>query len=322
MSNARGRLIVCAAAMLGMLGIAGCARTPNYVTSPSQASRILQAYNRANAQANFTLNTALENQNAEGVSAEIDDADYQLLRDESKTSDGNGKPWRYHATTYVFNQATTPAYFVAVTGPVQGQTGGGWLYLFRKDTVKSPWRVLYEISLSPKEALPEFVSAGNGYVAAGPLPKSLVASPSAAIGDVVNYWSDYTTATTPLGLLQSGAYTSGWNAESRGSVAQYSHSHIAGATSFSQDSSPIIAFPTKTGALVFGAIDQSTSYTLNPGWSATQPATRSDWTALLAPGTYTEITFNGITQVALSVPRHGRIAVLGGYSGVISGSGS
>lgn len=295
LSSRRRWTWVTGAATLGLLAMTGCAATPNYVTTPSRALQIAQAYNKNNAKANSTLNTALQNQNEEGVSAAMDNAYYQLLRDEGKTSEVNSMPAAPHFTVHVFNQAATPAYFVAETAPTKSSKGYGNLFLFVKDNPKSPWRVLYELSVLAKN-MPTFVPAGNGYVAAAPLSRHLVASQGTAISDLVSYCSNYASASTPLGLLQSGPDTSGWNAWTR--------SHLSGGpstasvvASFSEDSSPIIAFPTTNGALVFGAIDWSITSTLSSG-TYIQPSSRSNANALLAPGNYTSITYNKVTQIA------------------------
>ncbi len=310
-----------AALVLALSALAGCASTPNYVTGPQRALQIAQTYNLNNAKANFTLNTALQNKNEEGVSAQLDDAYYQMLRDEGKTSEGNGKPAHWHFTVYVFNQAATPAYFVAETAATKTSKGYGDLFLFKKDSPKGPWRVLYEEAVLAKN-MPTFVSAGNGYVASAPLPKILVASPGAAISDLANYWSNYANASAPLGLLQSGPDTSTLNAEMQSVASGTASQHGSVLASFSEANTPILAFPTTAGALVFGVIDWSFVNTPPSGSRITQPSSRSNADALLAPGNYTSITYNEVTAVALLVPKAGHIAVLGADQGVVSASGS
>lgn len=51
-----------------------------------QAVQVVLDYYKENNQANSTLSTALQNQDEEGISAEMDNANYKLLGLEGKTS--------------------------------------------------------------------------------------------------------------------------------------------------------------------------------------------------------------------------------------------
>ncbi|MHB1524940.1 MAG: hypothetical protein ACYCZN_01445 [Candidatus Dormibacteria bacterium] len=321
------RFFVGGMAVLSMLGITSCGSTPNYVTGPARALQIAQAYNRNNAKANFTLNTALQNKNEEGVSAEMDDTYYQMLRDEGKHSEGNGKPASWHFTVHVFNQAATPAYFVAETAGTKASKGSGNLFLFAKDSPKSPWRVLYEPD-GPTSGFPGFVSVGNGYVAAGPPAKRLVTTPKGAVSDLATYWAGYSASSTALGLLQAGQFTSGFGGTERSDVTSFAANtkgYGSEAISASVDSAPIISFLTTNGALVFGAID--VAYTFQPGQPGSgryllQNAARTNFGALLPPGQYSSnIILNYVSQVALLVPKSGKIRVLGWNWGPVSANG-
>lgn len=306
--------------------VAGCGgTTPHYAITPSQALAVFNTYNHNNQKANATLNTALQNQQEMSTAAEIDDANYQAYHDLGKTGFGrNAVLMKGPFAVYDFNESIATlrtggtAYFVVITGSPKKARN---LFLFAKTGVAGAWKVFAEPTIRAG-VTPAFVPAGNGYFEAGPLPTHLAVSPSTALNDLIAYFSSYSTASPSLGVLAPGPDTTGFLATYRNTVAKAAAQKETDQLLFTQDNSPLVIFPVKNGALVFGAYDLTQTYTWPAHYYVRQPTSRIDWTPLLAPGTYhTSVTISSVVEVVLQIPTKGKVSVLGSYGGIVSAQG-
>ncbi len=316
------------AVVVGALAItlAGCGgATPHYAITPAQALTVFNTYNHNNQKANATLNMTLQNQQETSTAAEIDDATYQEYRYLGKTWYGsNAVLLKPPFAIYDFNESAATlaaggtAYFVAIPGTTKKPRT---LLLFAKTSARGAWKVFSEPSLAAGPN-PAFIPAGNGYVEAGPLPSHLVASPTSALGDLIAYFGAYSTTSPSLGVLSPGPNTTGLLGTYKSTVANAASKNETDLLSFSQDSAPVVSFPVKGGALTFGAYDLTQTFTWPPNAEVIQPATRANWTPLLAPGTYhISVTINSVVEVVLLIPTKGQVSVLGTYGGMVSALG-
>ena len=306
--------------------VTGCGgATPHYAITPTQALAVFNVYNHNNQKANATLNTALQNQQETSTAAEIDDANYQAYHYLGKTGYGSGAVlMKGPFAIYDFNESIATlraggtAYFVVIVGSPKKARD---LFLFAKTGVGGAWKVFTEPTLRAG-VTPAFVPAGNGYFAAGPLPAHLAVSPSTAFNDLIAYFSSYSAAAPSLGVLAPGPDTTGFLATYKSTVAKAAAKKETDQLLFTQDNTPLVIFPVKNGALVFGAYDLTQTYTWPAHYYVQQPASRSDWTPLLAPGTYhTSVTISSVVEVALQIPTKGKVSVLGTYGGIVSAQG-
>lgn len=309
-------------AILGLAPtLASCgATTPNYILKPSAARAIAEHYNLENAIANKTLSQTLDSANEAGLSAEIDNASYQAAQLTGQKGTGTGKPVAWHFTTYVFNQASYPAYFLA--SAVLPKATEANFFLFVKSSRLSPWKVLYE-PYGPIDLLPQLVPAGQGYYAAGPVGKTVV-SASTALADLANEWEYYATAVPTDRLFTSGSFTSGNVARIAATAAGWEKSGHGATFSFtaSPDSAPILIFRAKNGALVFGGIDTVDGFDVGSNYQTTQSSSRKYFSPFLAPGVYTSVAVDFVDEVMMYIPAKGKVTVVGSYSGNVGASGT
>ncbi len=323
--KARGLAILTALGLAGIL--AGCGGgAVSYATTPAAVAAAFNAYNHNNMKANLALNTALQNQNEIGTSAQIDNAYYQGAQDQGKTTEPGATLLSKPYVTYPLNysaaalKAGGTEYFVATAGPINKSH---YLYLFAKTGANGHWQNLYEPDLLAGQN-PQLIPNGGGYYDGGPLPKHLVASPSAALNDLINYFNAYNTPTTAnLGPFATGPDTTGFMASYQNGVRAQKQKGFTVTFTFSQDSSPIVAIPVKGGALAFGAYDVLEAFSWPYGATTTQNAARTNWVSLLPLGVYhNSISINGIVQVAMFIPTKGQAKVLGTYAGIVGATGN
>lgn len=318
-----------AAVILLALVLAGCggASATSHAMTPTQASAAFNTYNRNNAKANETLNIGLQNQNETGTSAQIDDADYQALKDQGKATEGKyalmPKPYAIYPLNYAAASLKKGGteYFVATAGKTSSPYSA---FLFAKTGTEGTWQVLYEPTMLAGTRL-QFIANGGGYYSGGPLPK-LVVSPSTALNDYVNYLNGYANpSTADLGPLAAGPKTTGFMTTYANVCKSFKAKGpgLSCTLIFSEDSSPIVTLPVKGGALTFAAYDLGQYFGLPANAYAIQNAGRTNWSALLPPGRYHGgITEDSVVQVAMFIPTKGRVQVLGSYGGIVSALGS
>lgn len=280
-----------------------------------QAVGVVRSYDAANAAAAFTLDTHLQNQHEEGVTARMDDGYFRALRllgrhRESSTA----TPPTWHITVDVPHLTTTPADFVAVISLPGHASFGSGLLVLRKDSSRANWRAAYEIDLPAGPALPALAAR--------------VASPDrAAVAQVADYWRASAVRSSPLRTLAAGRFTSQLGQSFRAANAATLAQHHARETErITVDRAAPLAFRLQDGGtLVVGAIDVAFQVRQLAGSGATlvQPAGRSALPPFLAPGRYAGFTQDDIFQVALIVPASRRpIQVAGIYNELVGATGT
>jgi hypothetical protein len=103
--------------------------------------------------------------------------------------------------------------------------------------------------------------------------------------DLVNYWSAYANPAAPLGLLQAGPSTNQFDSTYRADASKAAVAHDSLILDFSEEPSEAVALLVKNGALVFCTVDLTAAITPIDGQTLSEDRARTDWTALLAPGT-------------------------------------
>ncbi|HUY97783.1 MAG TPA: hypothetical protein VMW47_09250 [Verrucomicrobiae bacterium] len=315
------RLVRKAMVLLGVaIGLAGAgsgalAQGTPLLTS-SQALQVVQAYNVANGQANYSLNTTVQNQSEEGSAAQVDDATYAMLRLQNKLHEGtSAAPAPWIPAVEVPQQTGTPANFLATVALRHAGKVYTTVFLFQKDAPSRPWRVLYE----PALGIDQHLALASGSAAQMATPNSEI------VKALAGYWLAYAHRPTLPPSLAAGPQTTGLVA-SLEQVTAAAASHGL-AELFTVRSGP---WPARTivvggGArLTFGTITLATSLrSSKAGTLLVQDSGRTHFPAFVSPGHYARVTITNQIEVAILTPSGGgasRVVGIGGGSVAAAGS--
>ncbi|MGC2193018.1 MAG: hypothetical protein WA751_11880 [Candidatus Dormiibacterota bacterium] len=285
----------------------------SFPTSLSQkaAEQVVLQYLRENNQANSALSVSLQDEDEEGISARMDNANYHLLSLEGETTAGTGPlPRADQITTYVTDATRPPAEFLAVikmpavTHP-QPEPAYTSLFLFRKDSRSKPWRVLYEQQFSAKAKIPMPTLHGGHADIQSRLSTT-------AITAYARYLS------RGVGNLATGTYTSTAYRGQERAIAKAAGDSVVEAFAYRTDPSPVTSISVRGGTLEFAGVDEVDTATPAAGGCGIA-ATAGDsaaYRALVPTGTdYAKIVLNSVGQATLLIPagKHPRIHVLDAY---------
>lgn len=285
-----------------------------------QAVQVVLDYYKENNQANSTLSTALQNQDEEGISAEMDNANYKLLGLEGKTSIPAFAALRQNISVYLSDATKSPAEFLAVvkfpatTGanPVAAYTA----YLaFRKDTEEAPWRLLYEPSVASTLSVPG-VKVIGGHAA---IDSRASLAPTKEIGA---YWS-----TGVNQAVVSGPDTSELYSADQSAISSWASNGITLGMTYGTTTNPATSIGVKDGILEFGVISNTqTEVPVTEGDCFTAVTqTNTELNALLPPGTsYNQVTIKSLIQVLIFAQsgKHLKLRVLSYDDQLMSASGT
>ncbi|HVB53803.1 MAG TPA: hypothetical protein VNF24_06380 [Candidatus Acidoferrales bacterium] len=280
--------------------------------SQKQAVQVVLQYYKENNQANSTLSVALQDKDEEGISAKMDDANYHLLGLEGTTSIPAFTALRQNISVYLTNATKAPAEFLAlvkfpaVTGANPVAAYADYL-VFRKDTGKAPWRVLYDIGVTSTTSVPATTSVKGR-------------TSNYAFAAIVNYWKN------GRGKVAPGPYTSGLYTSTQQGIATDASHGITDTLAFTVDSSPVTSAAVRGGTLEFGGIDSVTTETATTGSCvSSSPTDFAEYLAIFPSGVkYGQTVDHRLVQVVIFVPsnRDQDIHLLGYYSQLLGGSGT
>ncbi len=264
----------------------------------------MNSFDKANAQANRTLDTALQNQDEEGVSARIDDAYFTATRDTGgKSLPGYNHAPKWEVTVGVGKQASQ--FFTLVR--TKGHPNQTLLFVFADSA--AGWKLRYEVQVG-RVSIPSFSSGGRA---------KLVSPDRSALAALTAYWNDYRSTKPGSHGFAPGPLTSRRVASLHSSVAQERAQGGVVGYSFAANPSQPVAVAAGAGQIVLGAVDESNSFHPVRAASCTvQNGARTVWNPLVKPGSYGSVTLRVIAEVAIYVPRSGPKRVLGEYPGVVA----
>jgi hypothetical protein len=279
--------------------------------SQKQAVQVVLQYLRQNNRANSALSDSLQDEDEEGISAKMDNANYHILSLEGKTTAGTGPlPKADQITTYVTGTTRPPAEFLtvikvpAVTHP-QPEPAYTSLFLFRKDSRSKPWRVLYEQQFSGKAKIPMPTLPGGHADIQSHLSTK-------AISAYAQYLS------RGVGDLAAGTYTSTEYRSQERAIAKAAGSSVAETFEFRADPSPVTSIAVSGGTLEFAGVDEVDTAAPAAGGCgiSTAAGDSAGYRALVPAGIdYAKIVLNSLGQATLFIPagKHSRIRVLDAY---------